>query len=105
VTGGKRKLGDIADTQNTDASRGVKLTAHLHLVPRLRMRGAIPALPQFVFMAWRLVKRRDNSPYLAVSSNLSVLRTVLDVHSLMATLMEIRCVKYCNEPSCHVGLA
>jgi len=29
--------------------RGVKLTTHLHLMPRLRMRGAIPLLPQYVF--------------------------------------------------------
>jgi hypothetical protein len=33
---------------------GVKLTAHLHLVPRLRMRGA-------VFMAWCVVKHRMSS--------------------------------------------
>jgi hypothetical protein len=30
------------------------------LVPRSRMRGAIPPLPQYVFMAWCLVKHRDN---------------------------------------------
>jgi hypothetical protein len=34
--------------------------AHLHLVPRSRMRGAIPPLPQYVFTAWCLVKHRDN---------------------------------------------
>jgi hypothetical protein len=39
---------------------GVKLTTHLHLVPRSRMRGFIPLLPQYVFMAWSLVKHRDN---------------------------------------------
>jgi hypothetical protein len=39
---------------------GVKLTAHLHLVPRLRMYGAIPLLPQYVFMVWYLVKHRGN---------------------------------------------
>jgi hypothetical protein len=39
---------------------GVKLTTHLHLEPRSRMRGAIPPLPQNVFMAWCLVKHRDN---------------------------------------------
>jgi len=33
----------------------VKLTTHLLIVPRLRMRGAIPPLPQYVFMAWCLV--------------------------------------------------
>jgi len=40
--------------------RGVKLTTHLHLVLRSRMRGAIIPLPQCVFMAWYLVKHRDN---------------------------------------------
>jgi hypothetical protein len=32
---------------------------HLHLVPRL-MRGSIPPLLEYVFMAWRLVKHKDN---------------------------------------------
>jgi hypothetical protein len=31
---------------------GVKLTAHLYLLPRLRTRGAIPPLSQYVFKAW-----------------------------------------------------
>jgi len=31
---------------------GVKLTAHLHLVPRLRMSGAVPLLPLHAFMVW-----------------------------------------------------
>jgi hypothetical protein len=35
--------------------RDVKMTTHLHLVPRLRMRGDIPPFPQYVFMAWFLV--------------------------------------------------
>ena len=35
-----------------ESSRGVKLTTHLYLVPRLRMRGAIPLLPQYAFIAW-----------------------------------------------------
>jgi hypothetical protein len=41
-------------------SLGVKLTTHLHLVPRSRLHGAIPPLPQYVFIAWCLVKHRDN---------------------------------------------
>jgi len=32
--------------------RGMKLTTNLDLVPRLRMRGFISALPQYVFIAW-----------------------------------------------------
>jgi hypothetical protein len=41
-------------------SLGVKLTTHLHLVPRSRVGGAIPPLPQYIFMAWCLVKHRNN---------------------------------------------
>jgi len=43
--------------------RGVKLTTRLHIGPRLRMRGAIPPLLQYVFMACFLVKRRDSFPF------------------------------------------
>jgi hypothetical protein len=38
---------------------GVELTTHLHLVPRLRIRGAIPPFSQYVFMAWCLVNHRN----------------------------------------------
>jgi len=41
-------------------SPGVKLTTHFHLRPRLRMHGIVPSLPQYDFMAWCLVKHRDN---------------------------------------------
>jgi hypothetical protein len=37
-----------------------KTATPFHLVSRLRMRGYIPPLPQCVFMAWYLVKHRDN---------------------------------------------
>jgi hypothetical protein len=37
------------------SDRGVKLTTHLHLMPRLRMRGTIPPLPQYVFRAWNSI--------------------------------------------------
>jgi len=39
------------------SGRGVKMTTHLHLVPRSRMRGATL---QYAFVAWCLVKHRDN---------------------------------------------
>jgi hypothetical protein len=35
---------------------GVKMTTNLHLVPTLRMSGAIPPVPQCSFMAWCSVK-------------------------------------------------
>jgi hypothetical protein len=40
----------------------VKLTTHLHLVPRSGMCGAIPP-PQHDFMAWCSVKHRDFTFY------------------------------------------
>jgi hypothetical protein len=46
---------------------GVKLTTHLHLVPRPRMRGAIPPLTQYVLMVWCLVKHRDNFTFHYIS--------------------------------------
>jgi hypothetical protein len=33
-------------------SEGIKLTIHLHLVPRLRMSGAITLLPLYAIMLW-----------------------------------------------------
>jgi hypothetical protein len=41
------------------SGRGVKLITHLHLLPRLMCGGIFP-LPQYVSMAWCLVKHRDN---------------------------------------------
>jgi hypothetical protein len=38
------------------------------LVPRLRMRGAIPPLPKYVFMAWYLVKHRDKFTFTVILS-------------------------------------
>ena len=35
------------------SGQGMNLTTHLHLVPRLGMRGAMPLLRLYAFMAWR----------------------------------------------------
>jgi hypothetical protein len=40
--------------------RGVKLTTVLHLVPKLRMHGAILPTPPYFFMSWCFIKHRDN---------------------------------------------
>jgi len=42
------------------------LTTHLHLVLGQRMHGAIPPLPQYAFMAWHLVKHRDNFTFMLI---------------------------------------
>jgi len=39
----------------------VKLTTYIDPVPRLRIRGVIPPLPQYDFMTWCLVKHRRYS--------------------------------------------
>jgi hypothetical protein len=38
------------------SGRCVKLTTRLNLLPRSRIRGAVPSLPQYAFMAWFLIK-------------------------------------------------
>jgi hypothetical protein len=68
------------------SGRGVKMATHLHLVQRLRMRGAIPPLSKHVFMAWclirktffvawYLVKNRDNFTLLYFTLLFITLRT------------------------------
>jgi hypothetical protein len=46
------------------SDRGVKLTTHLYLVPRSIMCGAVPPLPQYVFMAWCSVKKVQRQLFL-----------------------------------------
>jgi hypothetical protein len=48
--------------------RGVKLTIHLHLVPRSRMLRTVLPLPQYAFMAWCSV----NKKYRDITINASV---------------------------------
>jgi len=38
----------------------VKLTTHLHLVPRSKNAWSYTSNPQYAFVAWCLVKHRDN---------------------------------------------
>jgi hypothetical protein len=46
------------------SGQGMKLTTHLHLVSRLRIRGATLPLPQYAFMAWCSVKKSTTWPLL-----------------------------------------
>jgi hypothetical protein len=55
----------------TREAPGVKLTTHLHLVPRSRMLGAMPPLPQYAFMAWRSIKAQGQI-YLYLCCNLGL---------------------------------
>jgi len=44
----------------------VKLTTHIHLVPRSRMREAIPPLPLYAFIASCSVKSAEATSFLCV---------------------------------------
>jgi hypothetical protein len=46
---------------------GAKLTTHIHLVPRSRMRRAIPPLPHYTFMVWWSLKAQGLYLFLPVS--------------------------------------
>jgi hypothetical protein len=62
---------------------GVKLTTHLNLVPRSRMRGAIPPLPQYACVAWCSVKAQGQL-YLSFSHvciHLSRLKCFTSLHA------------------------
>jgi hypothetical protein len=54
------------------SGRGVNLTAHFHLIPRLRMRGAVPSLPSYAFVVLCLIEYGNNSKVFSVSSLLAV---------------------------------
>jgi len=60
---------------------GVKLTSHLYLIPRLIRCGAIPPLPLYDFIAWCLVKHRDNFTFLS----LKILENQITVHKPFLT--------------------
>jgi hypothetical protein len=47
----------------------MKMTIHLHIVPRLIMSGSVLLLPQYFFMAWNLVKHRINFTLTPVSGH------------------------------------
>jgi len=64
----------------------VKLTTHLHVVPTLIMHGAIPSLPQYAFMAWCLVKHRDNFTLPFTVSMPLLVDSVIRSNSLVAAL-------------------
>jgi hypothetical protein len=45
----------------------VNLTTHLHLVPRSKDERNYTSIPQYVFMAWCLVKHRDKFTFYLLS--------------------------------------
>jgi hypothetical protein len=51
-------------------------TVHFHLASRLRMCGAIPPLSQYVFMAWYLVKHRDEFTFVLLQFGAGIAQSV-----------------------------
>jgi hypothetical protein len=56
----------------------VKLITHLHLVPRSRMRGALPPFPQYAYMAWCSFKAQRQIYLLPLPLEIHVQRQVLN---------------------------
>jgi hypothetical protein len=45
------------------SSQGMKLTPHLHLVPRSKNEWSCTFTPQYIFMVWWIIKHKDNFTY------------------------------------------
>jgi hypothetical protein len=52
---------------SSSSGRDAKLAINIHVVPRLRLREPTPPLHQYVFIAWWLVKHRDDLTFTFVS--------------------------------------
>jgi hypothetical protein len=75
------------------------MNTHLHIVAKLKKRGAKLSLPQYVFMAWCLIKHRDN---LHIAPDSSTSRDIMWKVTRNAGLEEIvkettKMFKYSNE--------
>jgi hypothetical protein len=90
-------------------SLGVKQPGHevdhsSPLVPRSRMHGTTPPLPKYVFMAWCLVKHRDN--FTLHSNTRSLLKEcylLLYSHVINLWLFKVKNWIYCNLILCFSG--
>jgi hypothetical protein len=54
-------VGTGALSLGSKSVRGMNLITHLQVLPWLRMGGAMPPVPQYVFIAWCLIKQRMSS--------------------------------------------
>jgi hypothetical protein len=76
--------------------RGVKLTTHLHLVPRLKNEWSYTSTPQYAFMAWCSAKRhRDNFTFTLLYYSFSIQSHSNTIFiSWMEGWMTWKCVMY-----------
>jgi hypothetical protein len=76
------------------SGRDVKLTTHLHLVPRSKNEWSYTSTPQYVFMEWCLVKHRDNFTFTFISSVL-----MYELSPSITAPVEKKTRRHCNVPS------
>jgi uncharacterized protein (DUF111 family) len=69
------------------------MTAHIHLVPRSIMRGAVPPLPQYAFMVWCSVLSTEKVHYSVLKNTGSnTVRVTITRRTMLARLV-LRMVK------------
>jgi hypothetical protein len=67
-------------------NRGVKMTIHLHLVPRSKNAWSYTSTPQYIFMTWCLVKHREFFTFTFTSiSTASISRNYFTLHISTST--------------------
>jgi hypothetical protein len=59
-------MGTTVSFPGGKAAGALKLTIHLHLVPRSQDAWSYTSTPQYAFMAWCLVKHRDNFTFIFI---------------------------------------
>jgi hypothetical protein len=61
----------------------VKLTIHLHIVPRLKNAWSYTSTPQYVFMVWCLVKHRDNFTFTIIIIIIIIISSFLSFQTFL----------------------
>jgi hypothetical protein len=72
------------------SGRGVKLTTHLHLVPRSKNEWSYTSIPQYVFVTRCLVNHRDKFTYPYITSEETLIRNFHDDDVLWVSLITLR---------------
>jgi hypothetical protein len=71
------------------SGRGAKLTTHLHLVPKSKNAWSYTSTPQYAFMAWCLVKNKDNFTFTLAYTQLSSVANILHVIQRRCIICEV----------------
>jgi len=86
----------------TDGKAAGACTTHFHLVPKLRMHGAVPALLVYVSISWYLVKHRDHFTFVTLPLyHCPAHRILLDVTTI-TILIDLYTSKSRNFSQCDI---